>query len=472
MKPSIFGNEKIFYSQSHKEQNAINIRFCFPADYNIGMSSLGYLHLFRLLDENPIVNVERVFLDTQRTLIPTQNLDVISFSFSFEFDFLNVYKMLEKYKINLFASKREDDEPLIMGGGAVLTANPEPFYDIFDFIIIGDGEEIISEIAEVLYNNQQLSRKEKLQKLSQIEGIYVPIISNFSQIIRRIHISKDCISSPIVTDNTAFSDTFLVEISRGCPFKCNFCLTSHINQPVHHSSFESIIKAIETGLEKCNNIGLLGALVPANPCFENLCEYLIEKRQSKDFKVSIGSLRADFITDLNIKMLTQCGQKNATIAIEAGSQKMRDFINKKLTEEQILNAVETCYRGGLDGIKAYAIVGFPNETIDDIDELITLMQKIKQGKKLVLSINSFVPKKFTPFEHYEMENSKSLEKKFNYIKKACLKNGIAFRPCSIAWNEIQGKISTGDRNLFLPIYDAFRSGASIGAFKKAFRSQK
>ncbi len=472
MKPASFGNEKVFYSPSHKEQNAIDIRFCFPADYNIGMSSLGYLHLFRLLDENPLVNVERVFLDTQKTLIPTQNLDVIGFSFSFEFDFLNVFKMLEKYKINLFASKRESNEPLIMGGGVVLTANPEPFYDIFDFIIIGDGEEIIGEIAEVLYNSRKLSRKEKLEKLSQIDGVYVPSLSDFSQINRRIYISKNCISSPIVTDNTAFLDTFLVEISRGCPFKCNFCLTSHINQPVHHSSFESITKAIETGLKKCKNIGLLGALVPANPCFENLCEYLIEKRQQQEFKVSIGSLRADFITDLNIKMLTSCGQKNATIAIEAGSQKMRNFINKKLTEEQILNAVETCYKGGLDGIKVYAMVGFPNETQEDIDELITLIQKIKQGKKLVLSINSFVPKKSTPFEHYEMENSKSLENKFNYIKKACLKRGIAFRPCSIAWNEIQGKISTGDKTLFLPLYEAFRSGATVGAFKKAFRNQK
>ena len=171
-------------------------------------------------------------------------------------------------------------------------------------------------------------------------------------------------------------------------------------------------------------------------------------------------------------MLTQCGQKNATIAVEAGSQKMRNFINKKLTEEQILNAVETCYKGGLDGIKIYAIVGFPNETQNDIEELMTLMKKIKHGKKLVLSINSFVPKKFTPFEHYKMENSKSLEKKFSYLKKSCHKIGIAFRPCSIAWNEIQGQISTGDRNLLLPLYDAFRSGATIGSFKKAFRNLK
>ena len=435
------------------------------------MSSLGFLHLFRLLDTNPNTNAERIFLDTTKTIIPPQQLEFISFSFSFEFDFINVFKILEKYNIPIYSKDRDEKNPLIMGGGAVLTANPEPFAEIFDFIIVGDGEELILEASNFLYENQNLTKEEKLHKLSKIEGIYVPSLQKFSDIKRRIFISKDCISSPIVTTDTAFSDSFLIEVCRGCPYKCNFCMTSHINQPVHYPSFDSIKKALNTGLTKCSTIGLLGALVPANPCFEQLCEHILDLRKEKEFKVAIGSLRADFISDLNIKMLTECGQKTTTLAVEAGSQKMRDFINKRLTEEQILQAVDTCFKNGLDGLKIYAMIGFPNETQEDIEELINLMKKIKKGKKLTLSVNSFVPKKFTPFEVYEMEASKSLDKKFNYLKKECHKSGIAFRPSSISWNEIQGKISLGNRDLINSLYQAYKNGYTVGAFKKAFRKQ-
>ena len=452
-----------------KYTDALNVGFCFPAEYNIGMSSLGFLYLFSILDKNPKCNPERIFTDTSYVDIPLNELDLISFSFSFEFDFLNIFRFLEKQNIPVCAIDRDENYPLIMGGGAVLTANPEPFSQIFDFIMIGDGEDLLNEVSDILYEFKFLTKKQKLEKLSELNGCYVPSLQKFSSIKRRICADKNCAFSPIVTQDTAFSDTFLVEVVRGCPFKCNFCMTSHINNPPKYSDFESIKSAINLGVEHCSALGLLGALVPANPCFDDLCNYLLDLHSKKDFKLSIGSLRADFITPINVKTLTTCGQKTATIAIEAGSQRMRDFINKKLTEEQILNAVETCYENGLDGLKLYAMVGFPSETDDDIVVLISLVKKIKHNKKLSLSVNSFVPKMQTPFAHYKTENSKSLEKKFNYLRKECHKAGIAFRPCSIAWNEIQGVISSGDAGLFNALYGAYKDGATIGAFKKNFR---
>jgi len=340
---------------------------------------------------------------------------------------------------------------------------------MFDFMIIGDGEELVTEVVNLLYENQSLSRREKLEKLSVIGGVYIPSIQEFESVQRRIYKSKTCISSPIVTANTAFSDSFLIEVTRGCPYNCNFCMTSHINNPPHYSGFEEIRRAFDIGIQSCSTIGLLGALVPANPCFEQLCEYILEQKKNNDFKVSIGSLRADFITPLNIKMLTACGQKTTTIAIEAGSQRMRDLINKRLTEEQIMQAVHTCYENGLEGLKLYAIIGFPTETQEDVVALIDLAKKIKQNKKLTLSVNSFVPKKQTPFQNVEMENSKSLEKKMQYLKKECHKSGIVFRPCSVAWNEIQGKISVGNKNIFEALYASYRDGATLGAFRKNFR---
>lgn len=470
MYPNNASNELFFYTPCKKNDDTIKIWFCFPANYNIGMSSLGFLNLFSILDRNENVKTERIFYDTKKTLYSQNDIDLISFSMSFEFDFIAIFEMLKKYKLPILSSQRDESMPLIMGGGAVLTANPEPFCKMFDFIIIGDGENILPQIVNIFTENKTLPKKEKLNLLSQIKGIYVPTLTKFKNIKRNIYKFDNCVYSPIVTENTAFSKSFLIEVTRGCPYNCNFCLTSHINTPVHYSSLNSMIKAINLGLSYCNNIGLLGALVPSNPYFEDLCQYILDLRQKQEFKVSIGSLRADFITPLNINMLTQCGQKTATIAIEAGSQRMRDFINKKLTEEEILQAVDTCYSNGLDGLKVYAMIGFPTETENDIDELITLLKKMKQNKKLTLSINSFVPKTQTPFANMKMENIKTLEKKLNYIKKECLKSAIAFRPNSLAWNEIQGIISTGSRNLFTQLYNAYTDGSSIGAFRKNLRN--
>ncbi|MDD3593720.1 MAG: radical SAM protein [Candidatus Gastranaerophilales bacterium] len=463
--------EIFLYTPASKLPDALNIWFCFPALYSIGMSSLGYLHIFRLMDENPKANCQRVFTDTADFSDP-KGLDLIGFSSSFEFDFLNIFKMLEEFKIPLSAKDREENCPLIFGGGIALSANPKPISDIFDFILIGDGEEVINKITDKLYEIRTLSRKEKLIELAKIEGIYVPGINNCADVKKQTCRITNAVYTPIITADTLFDNMFVVEVTRGCPFQCNFCLASHLNQPVRYASYESIIEAINIGLEKTDKIGLLGALVPANPCFKEVCEYLYKLRDTKKFQISISSLRVDSIDDLTVKTLVKCGQKSATIAIEAGSQRMRDLINKNLKEEEIFNAIDIIYKNGLKAVKIYAIIGFPEETQDDTEALITLMKNIKQRfktLKLTLALNTFIPKRHTPFENTLPENKKTLEKKLNLIKKEMHKLGIALRPSSINWDWFQYVISCADERGSEFLKKTYSYGSNLGSFKKAYR---
>ena len=205
-------NETFFYSPSIKQPDALKVWFCFPAEYMVGMSSLGFLNLFRIADEIDLVDCERVFTDTKKTRIYPNQIELISYSFSFEFDFINIYKSFEKYSIPFISNERDENCPLIMGGGLVLTANPETFYSMFDFIVIGDGENVLPKVFSLLYENRNKTRAEKLELISQVSGIYVPYINRYEDIKREYCELKNAVTSPIITPNTAFSNTYLIEL--------------------------------------------------------------------------------------------------------------------------------------------------------------------------------------------------------------------------------------------------------------------
>lgn len=478
--------EKFLYPRELSKNSDINIWMAFPAIYSFGMSSLGYMSIFKTLDMRSEYFVERIFTDTQTTAIPFNKVDIMGFSFSFEIDFLGMFKIFDKYNIPYMAKDRSEDIPLIFAGGPVLTANPEPFCEFFDFIIIGDAENIDTDLIDKIKDNKNLSKLEILSKLSEIKGIYVPSLSTYSHNCgtmklngKPLEIEKiscgltQCITTPVLSEKSFFSDTFVIEIARGCSQRCGFCLASYLNLPTRFAPVEEIKAEIDKGLEHTNKLALLGALISAHPQFDEICEYILDKKkQIPELELSVSSLRADTISPLVIKTLVECGQKNSTIAIEAGSERLRKVINKNLTEEQIFNTVKIASENGLTGLKIYAMIGHPTETTDDIDELINLAKRLKKSYKtfdFTFSFATFVPKAQTPFQFCEREDNKTLEKKYEYLKKQFHQLGIKIRTSSVKWDYYQALLSRGDRRLAPYLIEVYKEGANLGAFKQVYK---
>lgn len=464
--------EKHLYKQLINKNSKYNVWMAFPGIYSFSMSSLGYLWICKNIDMLEDVNLERVCTDTKTTKMMSKDIDLIGFSFSFDLDFLNVFKMLEKYKIPFKACDRDESQPLIFGGGPVLSSNPEPYADFFDFIIIGDGEGVNIEAVKVCKENKGKPKLEILEKLSTIEGIYVPSIEQGK--VKKVSCDlSDCISTPILSEKSFFKNTYIIEIARGCSNRCGFCLASYLNLPQRFVNYEKVIESIDLGLKNTNKLAILGALISAHPRFENICKYIYEKvQENPEIELSVSSLRADAIEPEVIKTLVACGQKNTTIAIEAGSDRLRKVINKNLTEDQILNTVKVAEENGLKGLKIYAMIGLPTETQDDLKEMVELVKKIKKAHKgfsLGFSFSTFVPKPHTPFQWCEREGTASLEKKQNYLKKEFHKLGVKANFTSPKWDYYQTLLSRGGRELSEYVLNVYKHGGNIGAFKSALK---
>lgn len=464
--------EKHLYNQLKNKNANYNVWMAFPGIYSFSMSSLGYLWMCKNIDLLEDVNLERICTDTKTTKLMTKDVNLIGFSFSFDLDFLNIFKILDKYKIPLRTSDRNESQQLVFGGGPVLSSNPEPYADFFDFIIIGDGEGVNVEAIKTCQKLQDKPKKEILEELAKIEGIYVPSL-NQKKVLKVSCDLSDCISTPILSEKSFFKNTFIIEIARGCSNRCGFCLASYLNLPQRFVDYEKIIKSIDLGLKHTNKIAILGALISAHPRFNDICKYIYDKsQQDPNLELSVSSLRADAIEPEVIKTLVACGQKNTTIAIEAGSDRLRKVINKHLTEEQILNTVKTAKENGLKGLKIYAMIGLPTETLDDIKEMVDLVKKIRKSYKgfnIGFSFSTFVPKPHTPFQWCERENTVSLEKKQNYLKKEFHKLGVKANFSSVKWDYYQTLLSRGGRELCEYVLNVYKHGGNIGAFKTAYK---
>lgn len=458
------------YENRKNSAPELNVWCAYPAVYNFGMSALGFLKVFQMIDETEGVLSERIFTDSKTSYIQYKNIDLIAFSVSFEFDYTGVLKILEKYKIPFLSKDRDETHPLILGGGPVLSANPEPFSAFYDFIITGDAEPHLKEVLEFLKRNKNLPKKEKLKRLKDIESIYVPALKS-EKIKKAVSVLDDCTSTPILTENSFFPDTYIIEIERGCPMQCRFCLTSKINHPVRFAPYEKIIEKIDEGLKYTNKLALLGAMICAHPKIDDICRYITAKaKEGRNIEVSVSSLRADAVSDAMLEMLKLCGQKNVTIAVEAGSERLRNLINKRLKKEDVLSLADKLVKFGFSGLKIYGMTGLPSETYEDLDEFISLLKEIKKkGLNVIPSFSSFVPKAHTPFQYASREDTKSLEKKCGYLKKNLAKIGIKARFSSPKWDYIQSLLSRGAGALTPYLIDVYKAGADLGAYKRIYK---
>ncbi|MBQ4646067.1 MAG: radical SAM protein [Candidatus Gastranaerophilales bacterium] len=467
--------EKFLYSRLSEKDPKLNVWFMYGAIESFAMASLGYLSIFKMLDLDPELYVERIYSDTKIFEIPLDCLDLAGFSMSFEIDILTIIKMLNKYQIPLKFSQRNEDTPIIFAGGPVLMANPKPFEEFFDFISIGEKCSLKLALDE-LKKCRDLSRDEKLKRLSNLDGIYVPKYPKNEIKITRDNLNDEIVYTPILSEKSYFKDSFVIEIERGCPKMCKFCLASHLNIPTRFVPLNKIIEAIDFGLQYTDKLALMGAYVAGHPDFDKIIEHISSYCQTRPIELSISSLRADLADENLIKLLVQCNQKTATIALEAGSQRLRDYINKNLSQEQILKTLAVAQKNGLKGMKIYTMIGLPTEVDEDIEALVDLIKEMKaQVKKIggafdiTISTSTFIPKAQTPFELVERADKKILEKRLNYLKKEFHKMGVTFRPSSVDWDIIQSILSRYDESLADLLIDVVERGGNLGAFKQTWK---
>jgi radical SAM superfamily enzyme YgiQ (UPF0313 family) len=277
-------------------------------------------------------------------------------------------------------------------------------------------------------------------------------------------------ASTVVTEKAAWENIYMVEVVRSCPEMCRFCLASYLTLPFRTASLEgSLIPAIKRGLEVTDRIGLLGASVTQHPEFEQLLDFLSQP-QYENVRLSIASVRTNTVTQKLAETLAKRDTRSITIAVESGSERLRQIINKKLTNEEIIQAAINAKAGGLKSLKLYGMVGVPGEEMSDVEQTVAMMKDIKKavpGLRLTLGCSTFVPKAHTPFQWFGVKPD--AEKRLKFLQKNLRSQGMEFRPESYNWSVIQALISRGDRRLS-PLLELTRHyGDSVGSFRRAFK---
>lgn len=503
---ALLAAETHLHPQGHVGQ--LSICLVYPNRYRTGMSSLGFQTVYSHLAGSAGVRCERGFLpdreeleECRRSGTPLRSLesstaladfDVIAFSTSFEPDYLNIPVILKLARIPLYSRDRSQSDPLVIAGGAAFFINPEPVADFMDAICIGEGEDVIPELIGALFSPVDNGRNGLLKALSALPGIYIPAFYHPSYRndlligydaeagIQPVAREPVCLerhepsSSQILTENTEFGDMFLVEVSRGCPRGCRFCSSGFIYGTFRQQPFDHVIALIDQGLAHRRKVGLVGAAVSDYAEIGRLCRYIVDQGA----KVSVSSLRIDRIDADMLDALIASGHKTISLAPEGGSQRLRDLIHKNLTEAQILAACEMLIGRDILNLKLYFIIGLPGETDRDLDELIQLVETIRErvidraraNKRLgeiTLSVNPFIPKPFTPFQWCGMEPLASLERKVKQLETRLKRlSNVKLKVESLRESYLQALLSRGDRRL-APLLAEMAEGAGL---KKAARS--
>ena len=475
------------------QAGALRTVLAFPSTYSVGITSLGYQVVWATLAQRPDVDVRRLFTDQGDPAHGRSRgaqLDLFGLSLSWELDGPVLLDLLEQQRIPIWASERGDSDPIVFGGGPVLTANPEPLAPFFDAVLLGDGELLLPAFIDALQECRDAPRAERLRRLAQVPGVYVPALyaPRYSAegellavepiepgipatVAKQTWRGNTLSHSTVITPEAAWPSIHMVEVVRSCPELCRFCLASYLTLPFRTPSLDDgLIPAVEKGLGATQRLGLLGASVTQHPQFSELLQWLDGDRFDGT-RVSVSSVRAATVTPELGRILAKRGSKSLTIAIESGSERMREVVNKKLATEEIYAAARYAKEGGLTGLKLYGMVGLPSEEEADVEATVQLLLDLKKatpGLRLSLGVSTFVPKAHTPFQWEGVRPE--AEKRLKLLAKRLKPRGIELRPESYGWSVIQALLSRSDRRLAPVIAAARGSHESLGGWKQAYRA--
>lgn len=480
----------------------VPIALCYPNSYAVGMCNLGFLSVYNLFNSAREFVCERVFaepvlignrsagredwtgderyrvesrlaalgeplsVESQR---PLGDFSVVAFSLSFELDYFNIGDVLRRAGIAPLSKDRQESDPVVIAGGPAASGNPEPVAVMFDAVVIGEVEPVLEGLKEALLGGG--TRWEQIERLSRLPGVYVPALYDVGfradGTIERVTPNAEGLAMPVARLNarnvndfqtmssvlsrdTELGDMFLLEMTRGCARGCRFCLAGYTSLPVRHRHVDHLMEGVEHGLQLRKRIGLISAATSDHPELEKLLARMLEVGA----EVSLSSLRIDRITPFLVEALVRSNTRTITLAPEAGSQRMRDVINKRLTHEQIVHAADLAGRGGIPKAKLYFIVGLPGETDDDIRELATLsaevlgaMRNHNRGARVAVNLSPHVPKPQTAFQWEPMADVATSNARIRLVQRELGPLGVDVRFEAPASQRVQGILARADRRV-------------------------
>jgi radical SAM superfamily enzyme YgiQ (UPF0313 family) len=484
----------------------LRVALSMPTTYFVGMSSLALQLLYRMFNAEPDVVCERIFwekggaqarkplesIESDRT---PDEFDLWAFTISWEMDYFNVVEMLRQAGIPPRAADRAESRqwngrpwPLLIAGGPGVTMNPEPMAPIFDAILIGEGEETVPHLVELcraaLDGEEEETRgiddhAALLAELDRTPGWYVPLLrpsnrnhADFRQVERRWvrRLPDYDTTSTLYTPDTEFSNMHLMEIARGCGRGCRFCLAGYVYRPAREQPLDRLLasaeRAIAAGQTK---VGLVSAAVSDHTQIDELAAEL----QRMGASLSASSMRMDPISVPLIRALAQTGAQNLTVAPEAGSQRLRNVINKTQTEEQMMAAIALAQEFGFPQLKLYFMVGHPTEEDADIQAIVDFVLSARKRFKRRIAINAtpFVPKAHTPFQWEAMTPGDVVRKRQKFIYQSLARHGVDVRADAPDWAEVQAVLSRGDRQLAEVLLAIPSGGLTVRSFFAAMAEQ-